>query len=1167
MTRLTASCIWILFSFQVAYAQLAENTRTKQFHVFTATDTIQIDTVPIFKGTVSIKTENATLVEGIDYDMDYIRSAFIPKSIPAGTTLFVSYKAMLLDIKQPYKHKDKNIIQPVYQEIRNPYTYTPENNQYAIIQNDGLKMNGSLSRGLSFGNNQDVVVNSNLNLQLAGKIGNDIDVLAAISDENNPIQPEGNTQQLQDFDKVYIQLSKNRTKLTVGDFEMTRPNGSYFMNYNKKSRGIQAYSSVEFKDKSVLSFGGEGALSRGRFARNIINGIEGNLGPYRLSGTNGELYIIIISGTEAVYLDGERLKRGEQNDYVIDYNSGEVVFMPKRTITQYSRIIVEFQYSDRNYARSVVHTTAAYENSKYNIRANYFVEQDSKNQPFLQELTDSNKAVLAAVGDNTNEAFASTAVATQTFSASKILYRKIDTLAYAGVFVYTNQANNDTVFYEVTFSFVGAGKGDYNQAQSSANGRVFEFVAPVAGIRQGSYAPVTLLISPKSMQMTTVGVDVKAIKNTLISVEFAQSNYDKNLYATIDKENDIGYGVKLNINNMLPLQQRPTNFWNIKTETQYEYVDKQFRYVERYRNVEFDRIWSRQLTNQQNMDTGFAEHIVSVRSSINKESIGSAYYQFGYYNKDNFFDGLQSLAGMRLRYTKNTLLAESEWVNTSDKSSAIPTTNEVKKYKADYSRDIFFLTTGVRIDHEESSFKRNTDTLESGSFAYNQLKIYTRNNDSTQWKYGVDYTQREDFQPLQNRYKLATTAKSVNGNLDFTQANFNRFSGSFTYREFSINDTSFTSLQPERTILSRIEYDYAFIKRVFTANTYFQLGSGQELRRDYQFVEVAAGQGVYVWKDFNKDGAQDLNEFVIASFSDRIQANFIKVFLPTNTVIRTNSNQFNQTLNINPNVVWNNKHGIKKFAARWNNQTALRIDRKTTELGLIDFINPFNSSITDSNLISISSIGRNTLFFNRADPTFGFDLNYQQTNSKSYLTNGFDTRQKTEKGTNVRWNFTHSLGITAGYAYGTKSYTSDFFAANNYAYNYSEIKPKLIFQATQRFRATLLYSYFEGINRADLGKQKGNNQEFGAELRYQVAKQGVLNGKVSLYQVNFNGDISSPLGYDMLQGLTIGENYIWNINYQHRLANNLQINISYDGRKSVGQPVVNIGRMEARYLF
>jgi hypothetical protein len=70
-----------------------------------------------------------------------------------------------------------------------------------------------------------------------------------------------------------------------------------------------------------------------------------------------------------------------------------------------------------------------------------------------------------------------------------------------------------------------------------------------------------------------------------------------------------------------------------------------------------------------------------------------------------------------------------------------------------------------------------------------------------------------------------------------------------------------------------------------------------------------------------------------------------------------------------------------------------------------------------------------------------------------------------------------------------------------------------------------------------------------------------------LYKVNFDGDISSPLGYDMMQGLTPGDNMVWNLSYQQRLANNLQINISYDGRKSENQPIIHIGRMEARYLF
>ena len=120
-------------------------------------------------------------------------------------------------------HKDYEKALKNLQTPDNPYIYSSNSSNADFFKMQGLNKQGSISRGISFGNNQDVFVNSSLNLQLSGKLNDNIDILAAITDENVPVQPEGNTQQLQEFDKVFIQLSDKKSKLIAGDFELKRP--------------------------------------------------------------------------------------------------------------------------------------------------------------------------------------------------------------------------------------------------------------------------------------------------------------------------------------------------------------------------------------------------------------------------------------------------------------------------------------------------------------------------------------------------------------------------------------------------------------------------------------------------------------------------------------------------------------------------------------------------------------------------------------------------------------------------------------------------------------------------------------------------------------------------------------------------------------------------------
>ncbi|MEL6945764.1 MAG: hypothetical protein AAFO82_24180, partial [Bacteroidota bacterium] len=304
------------------------------------------------------------------------------------------------------------------------FSYNPFQEEAADLDFGKLDYNGSFSRGLSFGNSQNVVLNSNFNLQLSGDLGDDIEVLAAITDENIPLQPEGNTQQLQEFDKIFIQLKRHNNKLIAGDYELLRPR-SYFMNYYKKLQGATFSNSTDFA-KGKLNTQGSIAVARGQFARNIITAIEGNQGPYKLNGSEGERFIIALAGTEKVFLDGELLTRGIDEDYIIDYNRAEVRFTNKRLITKDVRIIIEFEYSDQQYLTSLYAMNADYESEKWQLSFNIFSQQDGRTP--VDSISLAQQMALNQAGDNPDRAVVSSIDSLSSFDPLRVLYEYRDTV-------------------------------------------------------------------------------------------------------------------------------------------------------------------------------------------------------------------------------------------------------------------------------------------------------------------------------------------------------------------------------------------------------------------------------------------------------------------------------------------------------------------------------------------------------------------------------------------------------------------------------------------------------------------------------------------------------------------------------------------------------------------
>ena len=1143
---------------------LLSNKRVKVFRI--TADTLKIDSLSLVPGSLVLKNPFGNVIASSNYLVLYekallvFNAAFLSDSGSRMQSITAKYRVFPLLFSKNYFHKSNRVFLPDESGKINPFLYTGvDQKNLGFWGNDGLSKNGSIARGIAFGNNQDVVLNSNLNLQLSGRLTDKISLLAAISDDNIPIQAEGNTQQLQEFDRVYVQFNDDKSKLIAGDFQLLRPN-SYFMNYFKKAQGASFSSTFPAQETGVFKEGEisvslSAAVSKGKFSRNVIVGLEGNQGPYRLKGAENESFIIVLSGSEKIYIDGQLIERGQDKDYVIDYNTAEVTFTANKLITKDKRITAEFQYSDKNYARSLFAFGNTYKNKRFNIRLNLYSEQDNKKKPLLQELKSNEKTILSQIGDSLLNAVVPS-IDTSGYLPNTILYASIDSLGFSNVFVYSTDSAKAK--YRLTFSNVGAGNGDYVPVNTSANGRVYQWVAPLNGIKQGSYAPVVLLISPKKKQMLSLGADCIISKNLSAGIELGYSSFDKNTFSGFDKKDNDGLSLLFKIQNKNALKKQTNDTLFFTSSASIEMVSKYFSPIERFRAVEFDREWNR--TTGAIVDN---QSIVGAKLGLEKKSLGFLNYQFSSFTEKLSYKGNQQAVSADLHKNKFRILANASYLSSISNS----VNSAYLKYKSVASREIKSITVGAGVEQEESKFNNlSKDSLYNNSFRFLEWRAFVKSADTSKNNFSLNYINRTDWLSNAQSFEKVSLGQSLAAYLTLAKNEKSVLKITGTYRKLSLTESSLLSRQPDNSVVTRVEYDLSLLRGVIKSSTFYEVGSGLEIKKEFTFLRVQPGQGLYQWIDANNDSIQDIDEFVVAVFQDK--AEYLKVFNPTNEFVKTFNNQFNEILTLSPALAWGNKKGFKKLVGLFSNQTAYRIDKKTNNNDASVFLNPFLNQAADPQIVTLNSSIRNTFFFNRYNSVYGADYSYQKNQNKSLLVNGAEFRTNDFHLLKIRWNLSRKWLLSNESESGVKSNVSEFFKSRNFKVVYLKTEPKITFQPSVAFRVALSYMYSEKNNRVS-GEDSlaAKSQKIGIEAKYNQAQKGMLSLKFAGVFIQYNGIENSYLGYEMLEGLLPGKNFTWNLGYQRTLANNIQLNISYDGRKSGSGKVIHIGSLQVRAYF
>lgn len=1126
---------FLFFSLSILAQETDSPYQSKKITV--SRDSIQIDSVSINASFFKLLDAKGQAVDTAFYKVNFQKGILVfNKAYQSSDTLIVRYLKFPEYLTKEYTIYDKSRIVSNNNALGDLYKVTRDGTK-KFLPFDGLTTSGSISRGISIGNNQNTSVNSNLDLQITGKLSDKVSLRASLQDSNIPLQEGGYSQKLDEFDQIFIELFSDKWSVRAGDLFLENRK-SRFLNFNKKVQGLATQFTLGTPEKKTEIYA-SAALVRGQYAKSTFVGQEGNQGPYKLRGPNGELFILVISGSERVFVNGILLNRGENNQYVIDYNAGEVTFTSLYPITSEMRISIEYQYSDRNYTRFVTYAGVSHEQEKWSLGGYVYSENDVKNQPLQQNLSPEQAQILVAAGDNPDLMNAQSAVP-DTYSDNKILYKKV---IISGVEAFEYSTNPTDVLFSVKFSFTGNNLGNYIISNTITNGRVFKYVEPLSGVPQGNYEPIIKLVAPTKIQIATVLGKYNPNEKTAVDFEVGISNNDKNLFSNIDDNNNQGLAGKLNLK-----QRLFSGKWNVAVFGNYQLVQKNFKTIERLFTIEFDRDWNlvNPLGNQSFITNGL---------SFDLPGKSNWKYQFEKLDFSESFSGSRQVVSGYFKQKNWTFSNDGSFLSSN---STVSTSNFLRNQsQAKYHFKKNWIGGSFR--HENNQEKdKTTGQLSSLSQRFSEFGAFAGRGDSTKVFVELGYLNRVNDSLQSGQLKRVNISQSYYLKSKLIQTEKSDLSVFINYRNLKFEDAVRGN---EPSLNSRLLYNDLFFNQLIQSTTAYETTSGTIPQQEFSFLEVEAGQGIYAWNDYNGNGIQELQEFEIAPFPD--QAKYVKIFLPNQIFIKTHQNKFSQSVTFSP-AQWQNETGFKKLVSHFYNQSSYLIERKIKREQDNFDLNPFSTNNKD--LLGLNSSVRNSLFFNRGKQNHSVTYTFITNRLKNLQSSGAQESKNRSHQLQYAHLYKKSwLFLMSGKLLKSGS-NSENYASRNFEITGQQLEPKISYLFTKNASLDIFYEMQHKENK--LGNMESLKQNrFGTSFSFASEKKLTLNGEFSFYDNKFKGNEFSPVAFQMLEGLQAGKNTTWRLLLQKNLTQYLDININYQGRKSETSQTVHTGNVQLRAYF
>ncbi len=1129
------------------------------------------------------------LQQGRDYSIDsnfhtlllseQLRKTFF--SIPSGESrtaptriLEIKYSIIFLNLHRTYTRYKTNKDSEELATKHIGDTTINSQLQPNIVQEKAMNLtkSGGITRGIQAGSTQDLTFTNSFNLTFSGDLGDELSFKGAVSEESTPLQPEGNTQILRDIDRIYIEMTAGKIfQATLGDYTLDlHPRKTFFYrqdaeldpiynNFSRKVLGVK--TDLQLGPTEVIL---SASATKGKFFTYAIQGLDAVQGPYRLQDKNGERAIIVIAGTEHIYIDGVQLVRGELNDYVIDYGLAEITFSNKQIVTSASRITVDFEYTNEQYSRTLI---AASQNTRFfdnklQFAASYIREGDDQNSPRNLTLSDSDKTILTNAGADPTKARKSGVVLAErdTLGRARGNYLRTDTIISGNTISFYRNAPFDTVnaIYNIAFGYAGNAKGSYIR-----NGiGQFSFV----GIGLGDYDTIVYLPFPQRNQLFTGQLTFLPSNSLAFTGEVAHSQLQPNLFAPTNLIQDNAYHLYGSYFDTIGSSILGANYSERFKGANFSPIDRD-RKVEELRSYGIDA----PIENYVFSASSERERKTSAQFGISPVSLA---FQYGLYSRGidiyraERFSGILSIREDSL-FWPNAILSASHIV-TSDSSNGLRAIWDSysalinKTYRIDKTNTMF-LTPGFQFISERKLANPFTamDSLSPLSFRYNQ---YTPSLDvalNQKIKFVASVQFRSDDSSRNGSFLHISDGKTYQ--FSSSLLNLSGFSSQIDvgYRRKDYQD----SLSKVRnggnisSVLLRIIPRYQSPNSIVSFDGIYEASEQRAAQIQRVFFPVQKGIGNYKYLgDLNGNGKQDPEEFALATYAD--EGAYILLTIPTEALFPVTNLRSSLHLRLNP-------------LPFLGTETSIRIeenssDRNSSDIYLFKLSHFLNDSTTLRGLIEtqqdINILDNNT--------TQSYRLRYIERKNAVQYNTGLERLYYREFSLRGKFRPTYELSNETNIA--------QIF--DNAQTNAHSTTPH---HTTQRIDANTEWTL------EPFAQPFG----FGTRLGYSVAtdKSFSPNIKASLNSLSLNGRYSITsstrlrmeigrdelivrnavntvtLPYSITQGKSPGSTWLWSLSLDVQVASGIVLTAGYNGRSEltdgINRSIIHNARAEVRASF